>query len=200
VLRRVETATPVKLARLVTEVFAPAWLIAVLMVLMGWHSDGYSWRGLGYGVVAALFEAVIPYSYILYRVRRGELGDRHIGDHKQRLVPLLIGLGCVLVGLVLSILLGAPREVLAGIGAGGLGIGVAALVNHWWKMSIHAAVAAGSAAILIEMYGPWLLATVPLVALVGWSRVVLSDHTVAQVIVGTVVGAVVAGLIFGLAR
>jgi hypothetical protein len=200
VLRRVQTTTPVKLARLVTEVFAPAWLIAVLMVLMGWHSDGYSWRGLGYGVVAALFEAVIPYSYILYRVRRGELGDRHIGDHKQRLVPLLIGLGCVLVGLVLSILLGAPREVLAGIGAGGLGIGVAALVNHWWKMSIHAAVAAGSAAILIEMYGPWLLATVPLVALVGWSRVVLSDHTVAQVIVGTVVGAVVAGLIFGLAR
>jgi membrane-associated phospholipid phosphatase len=41
-----------------------------------------------------------------------------------------------------------------------------------------------------------LLVTAPLVVLVGWSRVRLADHTPAQVVVGAMVGATVAGGVF----
>ncbi|MBN1171922.1 MAG: phosphatase PAP2 family protein, partial [Micromonosporaceae bacterium] len=79
---------------------------------------------------------------------------------------------------------------------------VSVVVSHWWKMSIHAAVASGAAMIAALVVGvPWVvLGLLPLVALVGWSRVRLYDHTMAQVVVGAIVGAGVAGGVFGLLR
>ncbi|WP_433207848.1 phosphatase PAP2 family protein [Dactylosporangium sp. CS-047395] len=187
-------------ARFFTEAFAPAVLVSVLLVLLGVHAEPGLARGLALGGVAALFESVLPYLYILRGVRTGRLTDHHIGDRRQRLVPLLVGLGSVLAGFVVLLLAHAHRELLAAVVAGGVGLVVAALVNHFWKMSIHAAVAAGSVVILSLVYGPILLVTAPLVAAVGWSRVVLKDHTVLQVLVGTVVGAIVAGAVFALLR
>jgi hypothetical protein len=119
-----------------------------------------------------------------------------VGERSQRLVPLLVGFGSVAAGWVLLVVLGAPRELLAAVAAGGVGLVVAAAVNHFWKMSIHTAVAAGSCVILMLVFGTVLLVTAPLVALVGWSRVRLADHTLAQVVVGAAVGASVAGGVF----
>ena len=49
--------------------------------------------------------------------------------------------------------------------------------------------ASGSVAILALTYGPLVLPAYLLVALLGWSRVAVKDHTVAQVVVGAVLGA-----------
>jgi hypothetical protein len=189
-----------RLARWLTEAFAPAVLVSVLLVLLGIHAEPGLVRGLTLGAVAALFESVLPYLYILRGVRSGRLSDRHIGDRRQRLVPLLVGLASVVVGVVVLVIAGAHRELLAAVAAGGVGLVVAAAVNHWWKMSIHAAVASGAVVILLMVYGPVLLVTAPLVGAVGWSRVELKDHTWAQVAVGTVVGALVAGGVFAALR
>jgi hypothetical protein len=189
-----------RIARWLTEAFAPAVLVSVLLVLLGVHAEPSLGRGLALGVVAALFESVLPYLYILRGVRTGRLTDHHIRDRRQRLVPLLVGVGSVLAGFVALLLARAHRELLAAVVAGGVGLIVAALVNHWWKMSIHAAVAAGSVVMMTMVYGWIMLVTVPLVAAVGWSRVALKDHTAAQVMVGTVVGALVAGGVFGALR
>jgi hypothetical protein len=189
-----------RIARWLTEAFAPAVLVSVLLVLLGVHTEPGLARGLAMGAVAALFESVLPYLYILRGVRTGRLTDHHIGDRRQRLVPLLVGMGSVLAGLVVLLLADAHRELLAAVGAGGVGLVVAAAVNHWWKMSIHAAVAAGSVVILMLVYGWPLLAAAPLVGAVGWSRVELKDHTWAQVGVGVVVGALVAGGVFAALR
>ncbi|WP_183068392.1 hypothetical protein [Streptomyces sp. gCLA4] len=58
-------------------------------------------------------------------------------------------------------------------------------------MSVHAGVSAGGVAVLAMTHGPWVLLACPVVAVVGWSRVVLRDHTLAQVLAGAS-GAVVA--------
>jgi membrane-associated phospholipid phosphatase len=191
-----------KLARAVTEIFAPAVLVTVLLVLLGWHSGWHgvhwAWRGLGFGAVAALFESLLPFLFILSRVRSGRITDHHIGDRRQRLVPLVVGLGSVVVGFLVLSLLGAPRELIAAVVAGFVGLLVAAAINHFWKMSVHAAVVAGSVVICAEVFHGWPLLAAPLVALVGWSRVRLKDHTAGQVLVGAVVGALVAGVTFAL--
>ncbi|MGI5237522.1 phosphoesterase PA-phosphatase [Dactylosporangium sp. CA-139066] len=189
-----------RLARWLTEAFAPAVLVSVLLVLLGVHSEPGLARGLAMGALAALFESVLPYLYILRGVRTGRITDHHIGDRRQRLVPLMVGLGSVAAGIVVLLLAHAHRELMAAVVAGGVGLVVAAAVNHWWKMSVHAAVAAGSVIILSLVYGPVLLAALPVVAAVGWSRVELKDHTWPQVVVGTVVGALVAGGVFAALR
>ncbi|HLL68513.1 MAG TPA: phosphoesterase PA-phosphatase [Micromonosporaceae bacterium] len=189
-----------RLARVVTEALAPAVLVSVLLVLLGWHSDGYRPRGLLWGAVAALFESVLPFTYILRGVRSGRLTDHHIGDRRQRRGPLLVGVGSVVFGVVVLVALGAARALLAAVVAGGVGLVVAAVVSHWWKMSIHTAVAAGSCVILALVFGPYALLALPLVVLVGWSRVQLTDHTVGQAVVGAVVGALVAGGVYAALR
>jgi membrane-associated phospholipid phosphatase len=70
-----------------------------------------------------------------------------------------------------------------------LSVTVLTAITTVWKISIHCAVASGSVTILALFYGPWLLAAYTLVALTGWSRVVLKDHTTAQVVAGSVLGA-----------
>jgi membrane-associated phospholipid phosphatase len=65
-----------------------------------------------------------------------------------------------------------------------------------WKISIHCAVASGSVAILALTYGPLVLGGYLVVGLLAWSRVALGDHTVAQVVVGAVLGAGAAALAY----
>nr|WP_238161653.1 hypothetical protein [Micromonospora endolithica] len=148
--------------------------------------------GLGWAAVAVLFCAVVPYFVIWWGVRRGRLTDHHIGVREQRRTPLVLGLLSVLVGLAVLVLLGAPRPLVAMVVVMfGVGLMVT-LVNQVWKLSVHAAVAAGSVAVLVVLFGPALVPAVALVGLVGWSRVRLADHTPGQVVAGAVAGALVA--------
>jgi membrane-associated phospholipid phosphatase len=187
-------------ARGLTEVFAPAVLACVLPVVIGVHAGPTPIAGLGWGLLATVFGAVIPYAMILNGVRSGRLSDRHIGVRSQRTRPLALGLVSVLAGLALLALLGAPRELVALVVASFVGGSVATVVNHFWKLSVHASVAAGTGVVLVLVFGPFLLVGALVVLGVGWSRVRLGDHTVAQVVAGVVIGVVIAGVVFGLLR
>ncbi|MEV6691193.1 phosphatase PAP2 family protein [Micromonospora sp. NPDC051196] len=189
-----------RLARIITELTAPAVLVSLLTVVIGWHSARGAMSGVGWGLVAVVFVSLIPMSYILGGVRRGRLTDHHVRVREQRRVPLLFGLGSVAAGLALLSVLGAPRPVLALVAAGLVGLVVAVTVSHWWKMSIHSAVAVGALVILMVTFGAWLLVATPLLGLVGWSRVRLGDHTPAQVLAGGALGGLVAAVVFALLR
>ena len=174
-------------ARRVTFWLEPKnWLI-VTVIAIGWHADGRA--GLGWGLLAALFTAVLPTLFISYGVRRGRWSDRNVGARRPRLVVLAFITSSVATGLVVMVVFGAPR-LLTGYLAFMLG-SVAALagITFVWKISIHCAVASGSVAILALSFGPLVLPSYVLVALLGWSRVALKDHTVAQVVAGSVLGA-----------
>jgi membrane-associated phospholipid phosphatase len=183
-------------ARIATELFAPGVLVAALMVVVGWHAGNQPGVSRWWGVAGALFAAGIPLAYILRGVRQGRYTDHHIPEREHRRVPLLFGIASVVVGLILLIALDAPRDVLALLAAGMAGLVVFAAVTHWWKLSIHAGVAAGTVAVLTSVYGPPGLLVMPLVPLICWARVRLSAHTIAQVTVGAALGALIAGIVF----
>ncbi|SCL16110.1 phosphatase PAP2 family protein [Micromonospora inyonensis] len=181
---------------MVTEATAPAVLVTVLLVTVGWRSAPTGLGGLGWGLLATVFASGIPIAYILGGVRRGRLTDHHVRIREQRRIPLLVGLASAAGGLALLAALGAPRPVLALVAAGVIGLVVASSVSHWWKMSIHSAVAAGALVVLASTFGPRLLVGSPLLVLVGWSRVRLGNHTVGQVVTGAGLGALVAVTVF----
>ena len=181
-------------ARRCTYLLEPKnWLI-VTVVGVGGHVDG--WAGVGWGLLGALFVAVLPTLFISYGVRRGRWADRNVGARGPRLVVLAFITASVAVGLVLLVVLGAPR-LLVGYLAFMLGsVAVLAAITFVRKISIHCAVASGSVAILALTYGPLVLFGYVLVALLAWSRVALEDHTVAQVVAGAVLGAGAAALAY----
>jgi hypothetical protein len=177
-----------RLARLVTEVLAPSVLVTG-MTLVGVVRVSRSGRDLlVWGGPALLFCAVIPIAVLVHGVRRGTLSDRHIGDRTQRARPLLLGLASVAAGLALLAALRAPAVLLAMIVVMFALGAVCTVVNHWWKLSIHAACVAGSTTVLVLLFGPALHVGWALVAAVAWSRVELRDHTWPQVVAGTAAG------------
>jgi membrane-associated phospholipid phosphatase len=74
------------------------------------------------------------------------------------------------------------------------------VITLWWKISVHAAIAAGAATVLLLVFGLALLVVWPLVALIAWSRVQVGDHTPAQVLAGIALGIVINATIFPLLR
>lgn len=150
---------------------------------------------LAYGALAALFVCVLPLVLLLVLVKLGKVTDHHVSDRHQRAPVLLMALASVIAGLLVLQAVGAPRSVLVMVLAIVAGIVVLAAVSPFWKMSGHAAAVSSAAAIFVLMLGPAWLPLLVLIPAVGWSRVVLRAHTRAQVLAGSLFGALVmAGL------
>lgn len=82
---------------------------------------------------------------------------------------------------------------------------VCALINVWWKISTHTAAVGGVAGALFifgELFGfnPvwWLCLVILLAGILGSSRMILRQHTLAQVVVGFFVGVIcsILGLVY----
>lgn len=187
-----------RFARHVTDWLEPKNWILALTLLVGWGVDGLA--GVGWGLLGACFAAVLPVLFIRFGVRRGAWADRHLGVRQQRLVVMFFIAGSVLTGTLLMSVLGAPAAMVALIAAMVSTLVVLMALTVVWKVSVHAAVSSGSVLVLTLVYGPWSLLGYPVVALVGWSRVTLRDHTWAQAVAGTALGALVAGLTFAALR
>jgi hypothetical protein len=186
------TVVRTKVAKILTEVFAPPILVVTLLIVVGIHGTSSISQGLLLSAVAAFFAAGLPYAIMLIGIRRGRLSDRHLSLREQRPTMMIIGLVSVSIGLLVMVWLDAPREFLALVAAMVAGVGVALAISSFWKISIHAACAAGTVAILEIVFGWIMLVLVPVVVAICWARVTLQDHTGGQVIAGAAVGALVA--------
>jgi membrane-associated phospholipid phosphatase len=199
-VRTDERRTGAALARLITEVLAPAHLVIGLLAVVAWDSAATWASRLLWGAVAATFAGVLPLAYLLRGARQGRWEDQHVGEREKRPAVILVILASVLIGTALLAATGAPRELLALLAAMVAGLLVTLAVTVVWKISVHAAVAAGTVVVLTLVFGPALSILWLLVGLLGWSRVALGDHTVGQVIGGALAGGVVAALVFAWLR
>ncbi|OLR94078.1 hypothetical protein BJP25_13390 [Actinokineospora bangkokensis] len=190
-----------RVARAISEVFAPAVVVLLLPLAVAWAATGHH-PGLTllWGLEVALFSSAIPMVFIVRGARRGRWDTHHVRDREHRAVPLLFGLASTLVGVGILVVGGAPRDVLALSLAMVVTLVVCILITRRWKVSLHTAVAGGAVAMTTLLYGPWALLLLVLLVAVAWSRVVLGDHTAAQVVVGALVGPVFGGVVFLLVR
>jgi membrane-associated phospholipid phosphatase len=189
-----------KLARIITDLFGPAQVVGALLIVVALHSTRTLAAAFGWSVLTVGIAVLIPFVYVLTGVRRRRITDIHVGQREQRSTPILVGIGSIFVSLALLIVLGAPRELVALVAAMTAGLLVTLLVTLTWKISVHAAVASGAVVILALVFGPVWLAMGMLAGLICWARVKLTDHSVSQVVAGTVLGAVVAASVFTLIR
>lgn len=180
--------SPHPIASVVSEVAGPAPLLAIGLLQIGLPERSYVPTA-----IAIITMAVVPYLATILMSRAGKVSDRFVGDRSQR-TPFLVGtLATVLIGLAALVILGAPTSLILVAGAAVLALLIVTAVTIKWKISIHTTIAAFFAVLQIVLYGPVgaLAITVPVV--VGWSRLRLSAHTPAQVVVGAVLGAVLGG-------
>ncbi|WP_260479005.1 hypothetical protein [Kibdelosporangium aridum] len=202
----VDEAPPVpgsglRLAKIVTEVLSPATIVVLLPFAVAWNATGHKVLAtILWSLVVAVFYSVLPMAFIIRGARRGKWDGHWVRERERRFLPLMMCLVSALVGLVILLVWDAPRDVLALAWSMVTVLVVCVIITKWWKVSLHATVAGGAVATVILIYG-WIMAVlIPLVALVAWARVKVHDHTAAQVVVGSILGPVVGGVVFVLLR
>jgi membrane-associated phospholipid phosphatase len=190
-----------RLAKIITEVLSPAVIVVLLPFAVAWNATGHALLAtVVWALVVAVFYSVLPMVFMVRGARRGKWDGHWVRERERRFVPLLMCLVSALVGLAILLLGDAPRDVIALAWSMITVLLACMLITRWWKVSIHATVAGGSVATVTLIYGWVMLVLVPLVVLVAWSRVVVRDHTFAQVVVGALLGPVVGGVVFVLLR
>lgn len=184
-----------RVARLVTDLAGPGYVVIGLLLVIGGHSTG-TVEGLGWGLAAAVICGACPLGVVVLGARRGWWTDVHVSVREQRLVPFAAALAANLGGIGVLLAAHAPRELVALVLAilGGLAAG--GVITIWWKISGHTAVAGAAATVLAAAYGPPFLLTFLALPVIGWSRLALRDHTAAQVTAGALLGVLAGCAIF----
>lgn len=189
-----KSAPRTAMAQWLTDALEPKNWLLVITLAVGWHAAG--WPGIVWGVIAGIFSGVLPILWIKWGERRKLWGDRHVRRRQDRLLVIPGIMVSVGSGIAVMMVFDAPRELLALVVAMMAALAVFLLITTVWKISFHTAVPAGAVAVAVLAFGWWALAAVPLIVMIGWSRLVLSAHTLAQVVAGAAAGAGIAAAVF----
>jgi membrane-associated phospholipid phosphatase len=188
-----------RVARAITEALQPPISVALLLLLSPAMEPGFPGT-VWFGAVAVLFVCVLPLAAVVVLVRMGKVTDRHVSDRRQRFPVLAMSVVSLLAGLGVLLAINAPYSVIVVVLAIVGGVVVLAVISLFWKISGHAGAIALTTVITVLILGaPWIPLLL-LIPAVGWSRVVLRAHTVAQVVAGALVGGGVTAALWWLLR
>ncbi len=176
--------------------FMPVYgvLLAFHLSLLKYIPDSSKW---GFVLVVALINIVVPSLLVLLLKRMGIVHDLGLNGRRERLIPYVITILCMLGTAWFAYAKGAPMWLVMFFVAGGAAGVFDTVVNFFWKISAHAAGTAGVVALLLRIMHSgypemnmiwWLLGAVCVWGLVGSARLWLGRHTLGQVLAGSAVG------------
>jgi len=102
------------------------------------------------------------------------------------LASICAGVGCIILPY-----LEAPKELTATFVAGLSAVVVFMCINLLWKISLHTALVTASVMALIILYGSIAVVTAVLIPLIAWSRIESKQHSLAQVVTGALLAALI---------
>ena len=188
------------IARIFSAVFRPAYYptVGTLILLCFTYLSLFPWVfKLWVLSLVYVFTFCLPaLSVRLYRRAHGWSAP-DLRRHHRRAVPYIIYICSYLCLMHILSLIHIPHFMTAIIGAALLIQSVCVVVNVWWKVSMHSAGSGGVIGALAAYAGIfgfnpvwWLAAAILVSGCVMTSRMLLRQHTLAQVLGGTVIGIV----------
>jgi membrane-associated phospholipid phosphatase len=195
-------------ARVISMVFTPFYLPIVGLMSLFFLSylslmpTAYKLQVL---TLVYFFTILLPTVLIhLYRKYQG-WNLIELGHKERRMVPYVISILCYFFCVYIMDILHIPH-FMGTIVSAALSIQiVCALINVWWKISTHTSAIGGVAGALFvfgEFFGfnPvwWLCLVLILAGVLGTSRMILRQHSLAQVLAGFFVGLIcsILGLVY----
>lgn len=180
----------IKSARIVTEACSPWVTNLIFFSALGWGT-----HQLILGVIAGVVTGPGVMAGIGVMMRLGIIGDHHVTKGQERGYAFAwIGV-CLAAVLALFALSGVDRVLWGAFFTSTIFIGIyAILMKLGLKSSIHVGLWVACCIYLAFFLSPWWLTAVLVAPLIAWSRVTLREHSVKEVSVGAVIGAVLGGV------
>ncbi|HEY94181.1 MAG TPA: hypothetical protein G4O15_04525 [Dehalococcoidia bacterium] len=185
-----------RIANLTSNILNPFLLCLALIILFSFNSTASTSEAIKWASISTGLGIMPVFLVIVYLLRQGKLDNFFIAAREQRTRIYVIGCLSATAGCITLALLGAPDILVAGFITGVSTAFVFAFINLWWKISLHTAIVAASATILVMLYG-WIAAgAVALVPLTAWSRIELECHSLTQTISGAFLATLLVFLLF----
>jgi membrane-associated phospholipid phosphatase len=175
-----------KLARIVSTLFVPPSFTIIVFTIFAFILETESIKTVVTILVALLFGFTAQIILFLILRRKGKIVDLDASIKEERTTPFLISVGFYFIGLVILIIFKVNIISIAFWFCYISNTLVTILINKHWKISAHAMGAAGPLAAITYAFGFVALVFSIIILLVGWSRIHLKVHNVAQVTAGII--------------
>jgi hypothetical protein len=187
-------------ARLVSNLLSPPVVWAVMAFPIAFRDAASDEQALTWALVYTGLVCLLPVIYIAWMVHRGSITDLHMEVREERIRPFVVSIICTTIAWWVLRFMGAPPIVPLFALFSLVQIAVMLLITLVWQISIHVVSISGAVIAALVWFGPlWALLVIPLVILVGAARLKLHRHTLAQVLVGSLVGIIVPALLLAAA-
>lgn len=175
-----------KLARFISTLFVPPSFTIIVYAIFTFALENDSTKRLLTFIIPLVFGFIAPIVLFLILRKKGKLADQDASIKEERTFPFLVAIGFYLLGLLLMIKYDLNIISIAFWFCYISNTFITIIINKYWKISAHAMGAAGPFAAIIFSFG-WIgFVMLPIVLLVGWSRIELKCHTLAQVVAGII--------------
>jgi membrane-associated phospholipid phosphatase len=185
-------------AKAVSIVFTPFYLpilgLTALFFLSYLNQYLPSYKFLVLAVVY-LFTILLPTLLIHFYRHYNGWTLIELGAKERRVVPYVISILCYFTCLYILERMHTPYFMRSIVASALMIQIVCALINVWWKISTHTAAIGGVAGALfvfseVFRFNPtwWFCLVIVLAGMLGTSRMILRQHTLAQVVVGFIIG------------
>lgn len=181
-----------KLASLLAEIFSPFILCGILISTIAVTTDPHPLPAI---CVALGFLVFVPQALSIRLARSGKTTDRFVQVREQRTQLYVMTLVSVVIGCLLLNLLPTSRDVQLIMNTAAATLVVAMLLNFIIKVSIHALMAALFGIVLPVYLGGATLCFVVgalIWAVTVWARLHNKRHSALELVLGTLVGGIVA--------
>ena len=174
-----------KIALVVSHVLSPIILATVLLLATPWRDSSVRWTE---SIVAALFTTIIPWLILARAKLRGKVTDMHVTVRRQRHGIYAYTAGLILCGLLVLRVMDAGSGIFLEVLSILLGLALVAVINLWWKVSVHLAVGTYVVLQVAGQQAELMPLVVFFLAVLSWARIRSYQHTATQVCDGVAVG------------
>ncbi len=172
-----------RIAWWISRIFEPVWEVPLIVGMAVWYTVQPSLH-IQMLAIIFLFDVILPGIFLATSMKKGKMTDWDVTNRKEREGAYLFTTVSHLVSVIImffigQVLLGKMLLVLWTIIASFM------IINHYWKISVHAGVNALLVVFMNSLYGWKIFGWMSVILiLVLWSRVKIRKHTTTQVMIG----------------
>lgn len=184
------------LARILSTIFNPFLTALALFVILAHVSAADTldfWRLL---FLSTVFTSIGPMLYVFWLYSTDRISDLDMSVRRERELVFSAFVIFYLLGSVALWLAHAPRLLVAAMLGYFASTVVVGYITRFWKISTHALGITAPLVALTMLYGRQPLPFLVLIPMVGWARVYLKAHTIAQVVAGGLLATLTTMLFF----
>ena len=173
-----------KFARIISTIFVPPSFTLLTFIFLADYLETDIIKILIIILVALVFGFILPILLFLHHRNKGTIIDIDASIKEERTIPMLTSVLFFVAGFTILFFTEINLVILAFWFCYISNTILTVLVNRVWKISAHTMGAAGPVAAITFVLGYIGLLFLPIVFIIGWSRIQLKCHTFLQVLIG----------------